>query len=93
VSTAQRTPLRKPVRCSTHGNDLELVCAHESHAPRMVCNTCVAQTHAGHTCKSVADYFGEKCKLAQEFVAQVQLQPGAEKDEVYKKVCQSVGDW
>lgn len=86
TSNAQRPPLRKPVSCATHGNAVELVCAHESHVPRLVCNACVAQTHGGHACQSISDYFEEKCKLAQQFVAQVKMQQGAEKEEIYKKV-------
>ena len=73
------------------------MCTHASHAPRMVCAACVQakahrdHAHHGHASSSVVDYFGTRCKLAQEVVAQAQAQARAqqgiaETPDVWQKV-------
>ena len=55
---------RHQVLCNTHGKELDLVCAHDSHPPRMVCVSCIVTSHQTHRCVTVTDYFaGKKAEM------------------------------
>ena len=65
--------IRKQVLCSAHGKELDLVCTDDSHAPRMVCISCVVTIHRSHSCVTTAEYFAEKQEEMHALLARAQV--------------------
>jgi hypothetical protein len=75
--------VHKPIMCSAHNKELDLVCEHTSHPPRAVCISCFITSHQGHPCVTAAEYLlGKQTEvrtlLARAKASEVNLVQGAE---------------
>ena len=64
---------RRHILCSTHSKELDLICTHESHPPRVVCISCMVTSHQSHPCVTVIDYFAGKQAEVQEMLARAKV--------------------
>ena len=64
---------RRHILCSTHSKELDLICTHESHPPRVVCISCMVTSHQSHPCVTVTDYFVGKQAEVQEMLVRAKV--------------------